>query len=117
MLQRPDLLVVRPQDGGQVARGVGQPVQLDLAPPQLPTEDAVLLRQFLFVEWAESTRRDDVAVIQNEAKRQGLLHFCIGEFQSSVLQIIYSGLQSSWQHIWSANTRSINWYEQFFSKS
>ena len=47
VLQRPDLLVVRPEDGGQVAGGVGQPVQLDLAPPQLPTQDAVLLRQFL----------------------------------------------------------------------
>ena len=79
VLERPDLLVVRPQDGGEVARRVGQPVQLDLAPPQLPTQDAVLLRQLLRrVKWKWI---DVAAMSQKEAKGRLAcsIHFCIEE--------------------------------------
>ena len=88
MLERPDLLVVRPQDGGQVARRVGQPVQLDLAPPQLPTQDAVLLRKLLKVEWIEWDRRGDESK-GGQRKRACLLHSLLHRRrnQSSVWEI------------------------------
>ena len=98
MLERPDLLVVRPQDGGQVARRVGQPVQLDLAPPQLPTQDAVLLRQLLRrVEWIEWDRRGDESK-GGQRKRACLLHSLLHRRrnQSSVWGIDSLGYKNSY---------------------
>ena len=86
MLERPDLLVVRPQDGGQVARRVRQPVQLDFAAPQFPTEDAVLLCQLLRVDaWNESITT--WRWFKTRPKR-GKLHFRI-EKKSDLCYVIY----------------------------
>ncbi len=46
-LQRPDFLVVRPEYGRQVPGGAAQPVQLQIAALQLPSENSVLLVQLL----------------------------------------------------------------------
>lgn len=50
-LECPDLLVVGLQDGGQLAPGALQPVELGVVPLQLSVQQPVFLAKNLVKEW------------------------------------------------------------------